>query len=106
MLLKNLDYETSPEHKLIVEASDGGKPRLTSTMKLTVNVHDVNDNPPVFSEPDGYNFNLNGGGDDGVVGLVKATDADAGRNGRVSYFVRDSEVFGVYPNSGAIYLNR
>ena len=39
------------------------------------------------------------------IGLVKAIDGDAKRNGRITYSLEDdSSNFGIYPNSGAIYL--
>jgi len=47
-LLKSLDYETSTQHEVVIEAEDAGQPKLKSTMKLTILVHDVNDNGPVF----------------------------------------------------------
>ena len=36
-------------YNLTVEASDDGSPMLMSTIIVTVNVVDVNDNPPVFT---------------------------------------------------------
>ena len=47
-----LDYETGPQYSLIIEAADGGVPSLMSTTTVTILVTDVNDNPPVFTNPD------------------------------------------------------
>jgi hypothetical protein len=47
-LMKSLDYETETQHEIVIEAEDSGQPRLKSSMKLTLLVHDVNDNQPVF----------------------------------------------------------
>ena len=104
-MLKNLDFETAEEHKLIVEASDSGRPRLTSTMRLTVNVHDVNDNAPVFEE-ETYHFRVsNHLLTNSQVGQVKATDQDTSQNGRITYTLGDAHPgFGIYPNSGVIYV--
>ena len=45
-----LDYEISKEHYLVIEAEDHGRPKLKSTTKLIVHVHDNNDNPPIFDK--------------------------------------------------------
>ena len=45
-----LDYEVATEHYLVIEAEDNGIPKLKTTMKLIVHVHDINDNPPVFDK--------------------------------------------------------
>jgi hypothetical protein len=47
-LLKSLDYEAETQHEIVIEAEDSGQPKLKSSMKLTLLVHDVNDNEPVF----------------------------------------------------------
>lgn len=43
-----LDRETIKEHVFNIGAKDKGKPALTGFAQLTVEVEDVNDNPPVF----------------------------------------------------------
>ena len=47
-----LDYETDFQYSLIIEAADGGFPSLMSTATVTIVITDVNDNPPVFTNPD------------------------------------------------------
>jgi len=44
----SLDYETSESHVIYVEATDGGRPSLSTQFKMEVQVEDVNDNPPLF----------------------------------------------------------
>lgn len=46
-----LDREEQAEYKLIVTAADSLKPFLSSTTTVTVVVHDINDNRPVFLFP-------------------------------------------------------
>ncbi|KAI1898599.1 hypothetical protein AGOR_G00074050 [Albula goreensis] len=48
---KSLDYEESHTFSFIVEAIDQGKPPLTSSATVIVDVQDVNDNYPVIEEP-------------------------------------------------------
>lgn len=45
-LAKRLDYETQQRHGLLISALDGAE--LSSNLSLSVEVQDVNDNPPVF----------------------------------------------------------
>lgn len=45
-LSRRLDYETQQRHGLLIRAVDGGG--LTANLSLSVEVQDVNDNPPVF----------------------------------------------------------
>uniref|UniRef100_A0AAY4C8E6 FAT atypical cadherin 1 n=1 Tax=Denticeps clupeoides TaxID=299321 RepID=A0AAY4C8E6_9TELE len=43
-----LDYETIPQHRLIIRAMDGGSPALSSEVSVIVHMSDINDNFPVF----------------------------------------------------------
>lgn len=45
-LLRRLDYETQQRHSLLISAVDGAG--LSANFSLSVEVQDVNDNPPVF----------------------------------------------------------
>ena len=47
---KALDREILSSYVLEVEAVDGGIPPLSSITLVNVEISDVNDNPPVFSE--------------------------------------------------------
>ena len=47
-----LDYETDFVYSLIIEAADGGFPSLTGTTTITIGITDINDNAPVFTNPD------------------------------------------------------
>ncbi|NXL76025.1 PCDA2 protein, partial [Leptocoma aspasia] len=50
VLTKSLDRETIPVHRLLLTASDGGRPSLTGTMELLISVLDANDNAPQFNQ--------------------------------------------------------
>ncbi|NXF13610.1 PCDGC protein, partial [Smithornis capensis] len=86
---RELDREQVSEYNLTVRAADGGSPPLQSSavlaLRIRVNVTDANDNPPMFNK-NVYEAqvaeNLPAGS---LVLRVRATDADAGSNGRVSY---------------------
>ena len=87
-LMKSLDYETETQHEVVVEAEDSGQPRLKSSMKLTLLVHDVNDNEPVF-ENSTYSARVvaSSVANSAPILTVRATDRDQGRNGRITYQV-------------------
>nr|XP_006004060.2 PREDICTED: cadherin EGF LAG seven-pass G-type receptor 1 [Latimeria chalumnae] len=78
-----LDRETTASYEFGVEARDQGKPAMTSSASISINVLDVNDNDPTFTEKM-YHLRLN---EDAAVGssvvTVKATDKDA--NSVVTY---------------------
>ncbi|KAK6642111.1 hypothetical protein RUM44_013834 [Polyplax serrata] len=106
-LTRHLDYEVGQRHSLVIVATDSGTPSLSSNMSLIVEVQDVNDNPPVFerfeysvSVPESLPVNSQ-------IQQVTAVDQDTGNNARLTYRIKssnDSNVFGIFPNSGLIYL--
>ncbi|KAM9362525.1 protocadherin-23 [Symphorus nematophorus] len=108
-----LDYETQRVHRLTVRAVDHGLPSLSSTQTLTVEVGDVNDQSPVFSQSV-YNASVAENRDPGEpVIRVSATDKDSEENAVVFYSVLPGpgyELFSINPYTGLItttsYLDR
>lgn len=49
-VIEPLDYETSHEFYLTVEATDGGTPSLSDMATVNINLTDVNDNSPIFNQ--------------------------------------------------------
>ncbi|XP_071313484.1 protocadherin alpha-7-like [Trachinotus anak] len=85
VLQKPLDRETVMTHVLLLTATDGGKPPRSGNMTIIVNVSDVNDNPPVFTQ-DSYRVELKENSPFGTTVIhVNATDMDEGSNGEVLY---------------------
>ncbi|XP_072573589.1 protocadherin gamma-C5-like isoform X29 [Paramormyrops kingsleyae] len=99
-----LDREISPEYNIVIIASDLGSPRLQTKKIVNVKVLDVNDNPPVFSQPS-YNVYVI---ENNPVGLslysVSASDIDADVNSLLSYSILDSTLGGI-PVSSYFYIN-
>uniref|UniRef100_A0A3B3XNX0 Cadherin domain-containing protein n=1 Tax=Poecilia mexicana TaxID=48701 RepID=A0A3B3XNX0_9TELE len=90
-----LDRENHSEYVITVTCSDEGVPSLSSSVTLTLQISDVNDNTPVF-ERSSYEAYIVENNTPGVsVFTVKATDADWNQNARVSYILEDSSVNGV-----------
>lgn len=76
-----LDYESERLHSITVQAVDHGLPSLSSTQTFTMEVGDVNDQSPIFSQ-NVYNANVAENKDPGEpVTRVSATDDDSGKNG-------------------------
>ncbi|XP_012862492.1 protocadherin Fat 4 [Echinops telfairi] len=104
-LLGPLDVHAG-SYQIEIVASDMGVPQLSSSFILTVYVHDVNDNPPVFeqlsyevtlseSEPVNSRFFK-----------VQASDQDSGANGEIAYSIAEGnvgEAFGIFPD-GQLYI--
>ncbi|XP_058671531.1 protocadherin gamma-B5-like [Ammospiza caudacuta] len=109
-----LDREQASEHRVTVVARDRGRPALRSSRELVLEVSDVNDNAPVFEEAaySAYVAENNAAG--ALVLRVQARDADAGANGRVSYWLAGGSagaagaapLVSVEARSGALYAQR
>ncbi|XP_031159035.2 protocadherin beta-16-like isoform X38 [Sander lucioperca] len=90
-----LDRERASEYNITVSCSDEGVPSLSSSVTLTLQISDVNDNAPVF-ERSSYEAYIVENNTPGLsIFTVKARDADWNQNARVSYILEDSSVNGV-----------
>ncbi|KAM6951978.1 protocadherin gamma-A2-like isoform 7-T7 [Lycodopsis pacificus] len=91
----DLDRETASEYNITVTCSDEGVPSLSSSVTLTLQISDVNDNAPVF-ERSSYEAYIIENNTPGLsIFTVKARDADWNQNALVSYMLEDSSVNGV-----------
>ncbi|XP_065591101.1 protocadherin alpha-5-like [Cyrtonyx montezumae] len=110
LLTRPLDRESLSEHRLVLTASDGGRPSLTGTVQLVISVLDANDNAPQFNQSV-YKVQLP---EDAAVGTlvsrVAATDPDEGINQEFSYSIVNSvpesqrEAFSIDRHTGEIRL--
>nr|CAD7198839.1 unnamed protein product [Timema douglasi] len=121
-LSRPLDYETTQRHSLVLTASDSGDPPRSANLTVLVEVQDVNDNPPVFERMEYAISVLESLPVNSQVIQVTAVDLDTGNNARLTYRLfpsnnltvastprddeKNQEVFGVFPNSGWLYLRR
>ncbi|KAF0878629.1 FAT4 protein, partial [Crocuta crocuta] len=92
MVLQNpLDREEEAAHHLLLTASDGGNPVRSGTLRIHVQVVDVNDNPPAFTQAE-YHMSVPENVPLGTLLLtVKATDPDEGSNGEVTYSFHNTD---------------
>ncbi|XP_034036950.1 protocadherin beta-8-like isoform X1 [Thalassophryne amazonica] len=94
-----LDRERSSEYNITVTCSDEGVPSLSSSVTLTLQISDVNDNVPVFDKSSYEAYIVENNTPGLSIFTVKATDADWNQNTRVSYILEDSSVNGVSVSS-------
>ncbi|XP_053422783.1 protocadherin gamma-B4 isoform X16 [Nycticebus coucang] len=109
-----LDREKNPEYNITIIATDGGKPPLTSSSSITLNIGDVNDNPPVFKQAS-YVVHVAENNPPGAsISQVSASDPDLGPNGQVSYSIVASDLeprmlssyVSVNAQSGVVFAQR
>ncbi|XP_062045731.1 protocadherin beta-7 [Lepus europaeus] len=80
-----LDREARAEYNITITVSDLGTPRLTTRHHVAVQVSDVNDNAPVFSQA-AYTLLVRENNSPGLlIGSVSASDRDAGANAQLTY---------------------
>ncbi|XP_038157790.1 protocadherin beta-15-like [Cyprinodon tularosa] len=85
VLDKELDREKNSDLNFALIAVDGGNPQRSGTTNIHVTVLDANDNAPVFDQAV-YKASLYENSPLNTVALtVRATDADEGVNGEVTY---------------------
>ncbi|KAK9968205.1 hypothetical protein ABG768_002540 [Culter alburnus] len=99
-----LDRENFPRYDIELKASDSGSPPLVSSKLLTVNILDVNDNPPVFSERVYSVYIKENSAPGSILASVTASDLDTGENAKIVYSVLDTNTRDVSVSS-YVYIN-
>ncbi|TRY86219.1 hypothetical protein DNTS_035617 [Danionella cerebrum] len=99
-----LDRETFPRYEIELKATDSGSPPLESKKIITVEILDVNDNPPVFSERVYSVYMKENSSPGSILASVTASDLDTGENAKIVYSLLDSNTQGV-PVSSYVYIN-
>lgn len=103
-----LDREEKSEHRMLVIARDNGVQTLASTATVTIQVIDVNDNPPRFLFPTTQNGTvvLVGSVRRGqAVAALVCRDPDSGRYAEVVFAItmgNENTLFSVNPKTGVI----
>ncbi|XP_077328531.1 cadherin-related family member 2 isoform X2 [Lithobates pipiens] len=82
---EEIDITLNGRIVLTVELYDLGVPSLSSEVNVTINVEDLNDNIPFFTQEE-YSFSVNETTEGAFVGIVNASDADQTEiNNRISF---------------------
>ncbi|XP_011820485.1 PREDICTED: protocadherin alpha-2 [Mandrillus leucophaeus] len=111
VLDNSLDRESVSAYELVVTARDGGSPSLWATASLSVQVADVNDNAPTFTQPEYTVFVKENNPPGCHIFTVSAWDVDAQENALVSYSLVERRVgeralssyVSVHAESGKVY---
>nr|CAD7400227.1 unnamed protein product [Timema poppensis] len=104
---KRIDYEKMKTLNFTIVAYDSGKPQKSASADVTVNIINVNDMDPVFSQSS-YDAEVLENSPAGThVVTVTATDADEGRIGQVMYSLvgEHSSEFTVGHDSGEVLVS-
>ncbi|XP_040597866.1 protocadherin beta-6 [Mesocricetus auratus] len=80
-----LDRESRAEYNITITVTDLGTPRLTTQHTITVQVSDVNDNAPAFTQTSYTLFVQENNSPALHIGTISATDSDSGSNARITY---------------------
>ncbi|XP_066198909.1 protocadherin alpha-10 isoform X2 [Saccopteryx leptura] len=111
VLDSGLDRESLPNYELVVTARDGGSPSLSTTASVSVEVADVNDNTPAFTQREYTVFVKENNPPGCHIFTVSAQDVDAQENALVSYSLVERRVgeralssyVSVHADSGKVY---
>ncbi|XP_041078523.1 protocadherin gamma-A11-like isoform X12 [Polyodon spathula] len=90
-----LDREVESEFNITITATDEGSPPLSSIKTITISVSDVNDNPPVFTQPFYTAYLMENQPQGTLIITVKAKDKDAKENAKVIYSFMEDNIQGV-----------
>lgn len=100
----SLDYESTRSYSFLVEVTDAGNFRTTTTL-VVVDVTDVNDNRPVFVLGTQSSYNISeSAGIGAVVTKLAAKDADSEENKRHSFSFLEGDTTGVFMVSHNGYI--
>lgn len=91
-----LDFEMEQVYMLTVLAMDSGTPMLNDTLDLTIEVVDVNDNPPSIVNRDAM-FRISESAVVGsLVGVVSAVDGDSVANADLRFVIANGNEAGAF----------
>nr|XP_046151236.1 protocadherin alpha-2-like isoform X15 [Oncorhynchus gorbuscha] len=97
----HLDRESATQYNVTITAKDEGTPPLSSTRVITVDVSDVNDNAPRFSEPIINVYIKENSPVGAVIYTMSAFDPDSDGNAKMTYSLLDKSV----PISSSVNIN-
>uniref|UniRef100_A0A8C2Z7U2 FAT atypical cadherin 3 n=1 Tax=Cyclopterus lumpus TaxID=8103 RepID=A0A8C2Z7U2_CYCLU len=105
----DLDFEVCKDYYLTIEAWDSGNPPLSTATMVTIELMDVNDNAPAFSQGI-YNVLVSEDTSFGqTITRVLAEDLDSQVNGRITYSILKgdrSNHFWIDPVTGLLKVNK
>nr|XP_020758556.1 protocadherin gamma-A4-like [Odocoileus virginianus texanus] len=100
-----LDREEVSEYNITVTATDHGTPPLSTETYISLNVADVNDNPPAFPHASYMAYIPENNPRGASIFSVTAHDPDSNQNSRVTYFLAEDTLQGS-PLSTYVSINK
>ncbi|CAI7935210.1 QUALITY PROTEIN: Protocadherin gamma-A10, partial [Podarcis lilfordi] len=109
-----LDRERTPEYNITITATDKGSPPLSTHKTISIQISDINDNPPAF-EKSSYTAYVPENNPSGAsIFHIKASDPDLDRNARITYSILHSNIkdlplssyVSINSETGIIYAQR
>ncbi|CAM4709334.1 unnamed protein product [Lepidochelys kempii] len=109
-----LDREQVSDYNVTITATDRGTPPLSSTTTILVQLSDINDNAPIFSQTS-YTLYITENNPRGTsVSSLKANDPDSEENARVTYSITGTQIqeaplpssISINSETGALYALR
>ncbi|XP_076768879.1 protocadherin beta-18-like isoform X2 [Arvicanthis niloticus] len=109
-----LDRENRAEYNITIKVSDLGTPRLTTQHTITVQVSDINDNAPAFTQTSYTMFVRENNSPALHIGTISATDSDSGSNALITYSLLPSQdpqlalasLFSINADNGQLFALR
>ncbi|XP_031754623.1 protocadherin gamma-B5 isoform X13 [Xenopus tropicalis] len=109
-----LDREKSPHYSITILATDKGSPPLTFRKTITLDVSDINDNPPVFKYPNYLAYIPENNQPGASIYSIQAIDNDSEENAKLIYSIINmntgepspSSYISINPVTGVIYAQR
>ncbi|NWV76538.1 CAD19 protein, partial [Dasyornis broadbenti] len=102
-MASQMDRETKDQYLVIIQAKDmvGQPGAFSATATVTINLSDINDNPPKFQHRLYYMRVSEDAPVGTTVGKIFADDSDVGDNAAMDYFIEgdSSDVFDIITNS-------
>ena len=104
----SLDYESSQEYKITVQATDAASPPRATTTTTIITITGVNEHTPQFTSSGTYTVNISERlalGHDVIT--VSANDQDTGSQGEVTYAITAGDAYGNFAidsNTGIVEL--
>ncbi|XP_054411964.2 protocadherin gamma-A10 [Pongo abelii] len=99
-----LDREQVSSYNITVTATDGGSPPLSTEAHFTLQVADINDNPPTFSQVSYFTYIPENNARGASICSVTALDPDSKENARIIYSLAEDTIQGS-PLSSYISIN-
>ncbi|XP_067375484.1 protocadherin-10 isoform X2 [Channa argus] len=99
-----LDREAVSEYNITLTARDMGAPSLSTRKTILVQVSDINDNPPRFSQPSYTVYVTENNAPGASICSVTAFDPDSNQNAYLSYSILEGQIQGM-PVSTYVSIN-